>query len=230
MNALKWIAVLAVGGLVSACSVAPSDVASPDADRVTAKQSASNVAPQQQGQIAAAPAAVVAPKYRINAIAVDVPAELEVSESNSYYPGADIVWREDPIGDRHAQVRSIVEAAMRRGAQDIRGDTPVNLEVEVERFHALTERARYTIGGVHAITFTMQLSDPASGQLVQEPKRVFADLEAFGGLQAIRAENQGITQKVRITGHLAEVLKREMNLPEGHENASLGLIQVLNKF
>lgn len=31
-------------------------------------------------------------------------SDLSVSESNSYYPNADVVWRGDPIGDRIQQI------------------------------------------------------------------------------------------------------------------------------
>lgn len=216
MNALKWISFVALGAAVSACSTAP---ALDGPERVTAKQAPA----------AAVAVAEEAPDYRINGFSVSVPDTLVVSERNGYYPGADIVWREDPIGDRHAQVKAIFDTAFARGAKEISGSKPVNVEVLVERFHALTEKARYTIGGVHAITFKMQLRDPKTGALLTEPKRIKADLDALGGLAAIRAENQGITQKVRITQHLANVLKTELETVEGHSNVQLGLVQAINQ-
>ena len=168
------------------------------------------------------------PVYRVRNINVDVPLSLEVSERNSYYPGADIVWRGDPIGNRHEQVKAIFEAGFARGARDIRGSVPVDLDVRVERFHALTERARYTIGGVHAITFVMQVRDARTGDLLGEPKRVRADLDGYGGSAALRAEQAGLTQKVRITSHLAEVLRQEFMRPGGHAVARLGVVQAIN--
>ncbi len=214
MKALKLIAVCAFAGLLGACSTPPSDIEAQP--RVTAKQA--------PAEIETAPL----PSYRVNTINVVVPKSLQVSERNGYYPGADIVWREDPIGDRHAQVKAIFDNAFARGAKDVRGTQAVNVDVEVLRFHALTEKARYTIGGVHAITFMMQLRDPATGAPVTEAKRVRADLDALGGLAAIRAENQGITQKVRISAHLAQVLQEELSQRGGHQNAQLGVIQAIN--
>jgi hypothetical protein len=55
-----------------------------------------------------------------------------------------------------------------------------------------------------------------------------ADLDAFGGQQAINAEARGQTQKVRITDHLAEVIRQELSNPEGFTNPKLGMIQRLN--
>lgn len=166
---------------------------------------------------------------QINSVTVVVPRSLKVSERNSYLPRGDIVWREDPIGDRHAQVQKIVQDAMVRGVSPLNGPVKADLEIVVKRFHALTEKARYTTGGIHAITFDLVLKDPVTGQQLTQPREVRADLEAFGGQQAINAEARGQTQKVRITGHLAEVIRQELTNPEGYENASLGIIQVMNR-
>ena len=43
------------------------------------------------------------------------------------------------------------------------------------------------------------------------------------------AEARGLTQKVRISGHLAEVIRQEMTEPEGYKNASMGFYQLLNR-
>ncbi len=164
----------------------------------------------------------------VNEITVRVPRTLKVSERNVYLPRADIVWRGDPIGDRYAQVQKIFETALRRGVADLKGPIRVDLDVQVRRFHALTEKARYTIGGVHAITFDLAIKDPETGELLVPVRRIRADLEAFGGQQAILADARGETQKVRITNHLAEVIRAELSNPEGYRNASLGFIQLLN--
>ncbi|MCV2889197.1 DUF6778 family protein [Ruegeria aquimaris] len=166
---------------------------------------------------------------RVNSVTVVVPRALKVSERNSYLPRGDIVWREDPIGDRHAQVQKIVQDAMVRGVGTLNGPVSVDLEIVVSRFHALTEKARYTTGGIHAITFDLVLKDSATGAQLTPPRTIRADLEAFGGQQAINAEARGQTQKVRITDHLAWVIQQELTDPEGYENASLGFYQLLNK-
>ena len=109
------------------------------------------------------------------------------------------------------------------------GQTPVLLDIEVTRFHALTEKARYTVGGVHAVQFLMLLRDPETGEALGEPKFIKADLKAFGGTAAVRAERQGLTQKVRITNHLIEVIRLELTSPEGYTAANLGLIGAINQ-
>lgn len=164
----------------------------------------------------------------VNAILVRVPRDLKVSEKNSYLPRGDIVWRGDPIGDRHAQVQKIFEDGLSRGVVPLHGPVNVDLDIQVRRFHALTEKARYTTGGVHSITFDLAVKNPETGELLMPVRTIRADLDGFGGQQAILADARGETQKVRITAHLAEVIRQELTNPEGYENASLGFIQMLN--
>lgn len=167
-------------------------------------------------------------RVKVKSVNVTVPRSLKVSESNSYLPSGDIVWREDPIGDRHAQVQAIVQNALDTGVASLNGPVPVRLDIEVVKFHALTEKARYTTGGVHAITFNMSIRDAESGELLAPVRKVRADLDAFGGAQALRAEANGQTQKVRISNHLAEVIRQELSDPGGHRPQKKGLIGALN--
>ncbi len=164
----------------------------------------------------------------VNTVTVEVPRALKVSEANRYLPRGDIVWREDPIGDRHAQVQKIVQDAIVRGVTPLNGPVSADIVIQVKRFHALTEKARYTTGGVHSITFDLALKNPETGELLVPVREVRADLDGFGGKQALQAEARGLTQKVRITNHLAEVIRQELTNPEGYKNASLGFFQVLN--
>lgn len=156
----------------------------------------------------------VAVPLDVQEIRVTVPKSLKVSEANSYYPMGDIVWREDAPGDRHAQVKAIFETALARGVGDgVPGGMPVLLDVQVTRFHALSEKARYTIGGMHSIHFTATLRHPETGAPYGPAKPIKASFKAYGGQAAIAAERQGITQKVRITDHLAQVIRGELGLP-----------------
>lgn len=173
-------------------------------------------------------AATIASPVSVHAVQVRVPRSLKVSERNRYLPFGDIVWREDPIGDRHAQVQKIMQDALMHGVTPLEGPGKVDLEVELVRFHAVTEKARYTTGGVHAITFDLTLRDPETGAMVVPQRRIRADLEAYGGQQAVNAEALGVTQKARISEHLSDVIRQELTSPEGYQNAKLGVFQLLN--
>lgn len=146
--------------------------------------------------------------YRIN-----VPRSLQSSEANLYFPLGDIVWRGDAPGDRHVQVAAIFDEAMRLAVPSVQGALPVVAEIELVRFHALTEKARYTVGGVHGIRFVLTLKDPASGAIIAGPRPIEADLLGYGGSKAIEAERRGLTQKLRITRHLANVIATELAKP-----------------
>ncbi len=165
---------------------------------------------------------------KISNVTIRVPETLVVSEENRYYPSGDIVWRGDPPGDRRAQVKAIFEDGIGRGTATLDGSTVYDLDIEVLRFHALTEKARYSIGGIHSITFQVTLTDPATGATVGEPRIVQADLPGYGGDEAIAADAQGFTQKFRITNHLANVIVVELTDPEGYSNARLGVLQTIN--
>ncbi|WP_299030830.1 DUF6778 family protein [uncultured Sulfitobacter sp.] len=244
MKMIKLACALSIGAALSACGAsdvvtrdapfeapAPISFSQKDVEAVAqpgATRTVRTVSTQQQQPRTILPEAILR-QINVAQINVRVPTSLRVSEANRYYPGGDIVWREDPMGNRHAQVSKIMHDAMAAGTSGFNGPVPVILDVEVVRFHALSEKARYTVGGVHHIVFKMVLRDARTGEFLSEPRRIESDLEAFGGQQAISAEARGLTQKVRISGHLAEVIRQEMTEPDGFKNASLGFYQLVNR-
>jgi hypothetical protein len=145
-----------------------------------------------------------------------VPAELRVSERNSYYPFADIVWRGDPVGDRHAQIAALFrEAGDRLAAPAGDGQRPVIAEVTLLRFHGVTERTRYSVGGVYAIRFMLAVRDAATGELIEPPRLVATSHPAPGGQAAVELERAGQTERVRVIDHLAFAIARELGLATG---------------
>ena len=208
-KSMKLMTAFALALGISGCAGTPNDTVARNAPLDTSEQ-------------------IMPLSLNVQSIKVDVPRTLVVSEANRYYPGGDIVWREDPVGDRYAQVEAIFTDAMTRGTTGMDSGVPVELDIEVKRFHALTQKARYTTGGVHALTFVMTLRDPATGIPLSEPRQITANLKGFGGQKAIEAEQRGETQKVRITQHLAEVINQEMTQPGSYHAASLGLMGVMN--
>lgn len=167
--------------------------------------------------------------YTVESVNVSVPRSLRVSEANRFYPSGDIVWREDPIGDRYEQVQAIMTDGLTKGVSGFAGDRSVILDVVVTRFHALTEKARYTVGGVHAIQFEMRLLDAKTGAVLLGPRKIKADFDALGGRVAIAAEARGVTQKVRITNQLANVIRQELGAPGGYVALDNGLLGAINQ-
>lgn len=184
---------------LSAC-VKPGDVtrgATPQLELLTATEIASQAVTQ----------------FNVTDVRVNVPRDLKVSEANTFKPKADIVWREDPLGDRYQQVEVILQAAFERGVSTLTEGRDVVLDIQLHEFHALTQRTRYTYGGTHAIRFSLTVLDATSGVVVEPARVIQADLKAFGGGEALAAEARGETQKVRITDHLAKVVLFEMTRP-----------------
>ncbi|MEH6832724.1 DUF6778 family protein [Sulfitobacter sp.] len=233
MKMIKLACALTLGAALSACGA--SDVvtrAAPLTNTGTTSTVIHSTNSFQQPAVrtsAETLQAAIVQQIRVSQINVNVPASLKASEANRYYPNGDIVWREDPIGDRHAQVGKILKDSMTAGTASFQGPVPVILDIQLVRFHALSEKARYTVGGVHHVVFDMMLRDARTGEHLSKPRRIETDLEAFGGQQAKTAEARGLTQKVRLSNHLAEVIRQQMTKPEGYKNASHGFFQLVNR-
>jgi hypothetical protein len=160
-----------------------------------------------------ASAASTLPALKVVETRITVPRSLTVSEANSYYPSGDIVWRGDAFGDRHAQLEAILTESMTLARNGHSGVQPALVEIELVRFHSLTEKTRYSVGGVHSIRFNLTLRDPQSGAALAPTREIRADLREYGGDRAMQAEREGLTQKVRVTRHIANVLRAELERP-----------------
>jgi hypothetical protein len=146
--------------------------------------------------------------WRVTDVNVAVPDSLTVSEAATLVPEADLVWREDPPGDRRAQVAAIMDRAVRQGAAGLRGNRAVRLDVTVARFHALTFEAetRLQRSGVHNITFAIQAVDARTGAVLAGPETIEASFPALSGAEMRNARQRGETQKSQITAHVARVV------------------------
>lgn len=146
------------------------------------------------------PSRALTQNWAAGTIKVSVPQRLSVNESNAYLPSADIVWHEDATGDRRQQVGGIVKAGASRAMNGLTGARPVLIAIEVQRFHALTPRARYTAPfGRHNVLMHVQVFDQLTGRSLTPPAVIDATFLAYTGAQAVEAEEKGLTQRIRIT-------------------------------
>ena len=201
MRTFRTLTLLAMAALVSACAgMEPASRAAVD--------------PQTRlDTIGTAPSAAIpisTEPYQIAGVSIRVPQSLRVSEANMFFPIADIVWRGDPRGDRHVQVQAIHAEAMGRATANLTTGRAVLVDVEVTRFHCLTEKTRYTVGGNHSLRFILTLRDAATGAIIEGPRAIIADVKASGGSIAVAEEAQGMTQRVVVVNRLAEVLAYEL--------------------
>lgn len=152
------------------------------------------------------------PSYRVTGVEVTVPNELTVSEANGIKPRADILWQEDPAGDRYAQVDSLLTKALEQGVAGIGGSRAVKVEAVVTRFHALTKRTRYTYGGEHEIWMVMAVRDAATGELLEPGRLIGFDLYVSPD-EALANEARGVFQRDEITEAVAQMIRTELTRP-----------------
>ena len=206
MNGLMKFASLAAALVLSAC------VATEPASRGVTPD-ALTLASRGTGSIPDTGVTVLAPLYTVSDVRVSVPRSLRVSEANVFYPMADIVWRGDPVGDRHQQLATIFNDAARKATATMNGPRPAVVQIELVRFHGVTEKTRYTVGGTHDMVFNLTVLDASTGAVLDGPRTVRADVRAAGGQAAIAEEQAGRTQKVVVTEKLVETLRRELSGP-----------------
>ncbi|GAB1362850.1 hypothetical protein MASR1M32_20860 [Rhodobacter sp.] len=144
-------------------------------------------------------------------VVVKVPTSLRVSEADTYYPMADVVWRGEPRDNRLVQVSRIFNEAAARGTAGLKSGLAVIAEVEVTRFHCLTEKTRNSIGGMHSLQFKLTIREAATGRVLDGPRLVNADVKASGGTKAIAEDYAGRTQRVVVVERLAQVLQDELD-------------------
>lgn len=149
--------------------------------------------------------------YSLSDLTFAASSELSVSESEGYYPFADVVWRGDRRGPRIPQIAAMFETAFARNQPILQGAQPVVVNVQLVRFHGVTDRTRFSVGGVYNIVFDMTVRDARTGTVIEPARRVVANLDAPGGNTAIRLEQEGQTQKVRVTDFLTSVLRAELS-------------------
>ena len=149
----------------------------------------------------------------IASINVVVPTSLTVSEENTLAPDADIVWRGEAIGNRHAQVRQIILESAQFATQGLNGPRTAQLNIQVHTFHALSDYARARAPeGVHNIGFFAEIVDARTGEIIVPRENISADLQALTGENAVHADIIGQGQRYRIVNHLTQVFRGWLGL------------------
>ena len=209
MTLHKTLAAILLLGSLAACGSAPVS------RNAAANFSSPEAATEMQGGVAqeAVPVVAAPQTIAIERVEIIVPQSLAVSEEDSLVPNADIVWRGEPLGDRHAQVQAMFQAAAESATQGMQDGRGAVLSVVVTRFHGVTEKARYLTGGNYAMRFEITLRDAVTGEIIDGPRRVVADCHAAGGVRAIAEDNAGRTERVVVIERLAEVMRYEILHP-----------------
>ncbi|MGL5008473.1 MAG: DUF6778 family protein [Paracoccaceae bacterium] len=206
MNAINRFSALTFVVLLTACGQPEQP-----SRAVQAPEGGLTLATQSQ----AIPAGVElrAARYAVQGVSVTVPSDLRASEANVYYPLADIVWRGDALGNRHEQVRTILRDAATEATAHMTNGPAAFVEITLNRFHSVTEKTRYSVGGVHSINYTLTVRDAATGSIVDGPRVVVANAPAAAGMRAMAEDQAGRTMKVVITELLVASFRAELSAP-----------------
>ena len=146
--------------------------------------------------------------WHVHDVQVIIPDSLTTSEENVFRPDVDIIWHGDPVGDRKKQVAVILHAALVEAVDDLFPENlhrPVVIRATLIHFHSLTPVARTYSGGVHKVSFSIEVVDQNTGEVLAGPTLIEADEFAYGGLLAAWASDQGDTMKSRIPERISEV-------------------------
>lgn len=162
------------------------------------------------GQGGATPKPVMARSYDIQDLQFGAIDGITVSEVESFYPQADIIWRGDPPGPRLPQIASMFQEAFDRNQSILNGSTPVDIRITLVRFHAVTDLTRLTVGGVYNIIFDMTVIDARTGAIIEPARRIEGNLNAPGGRRGQELISQGQTQRVRVTDFLTGLLRQQL--------------------
>lgn len=159
-----------------------------------------------------------------------VPEALSVSEANLYLPIADIVWRGDAYGNRKQQVAAMFRSSLEKARANAPANgRPVKAIITLHKFHSLTEKARYTTGGIHTVVFDTTIVDAETGAVLVDGRKTRADLKGYGGRRAMLAERQGLGMKVRLMAHLDRVMAAEVSTAGGWRDKGRKLTRALNQ-
>lgn len=148
--------------------------------------------------------------YELQGITFAALDGLTVSEANTLFPSADIVWRGDPMGNRVQQIGAMFQEAARRNVGTFGGSQRIIADVVLTRFHGVSERTNYSFGGTHDIQFLLTVRDARTGEVLEPQRQIVARLDAPGGNESVRLDAIGQTQRVRVTDFLTSVLRDEL--------------------
>ena len=158
-----------------------------------------------------APDAPVLRSYEVRDVRISVPDTLTVSEDNSIKPRADIVWRGDAFGNRHEQITALFENAAAQGAEKLQGQIPVVVDIQMTKFHGLTQRTRYNFGGDYDMQFVLTVIHAVTGEIIEGPRSVRRILDNPSGEEVLAMEMRGITEKIFVNSYLVSMLENELS-------------------
>lgn len=111
----------------------------------------------------------------------------------------NFVWNGLEDGNKKRQVIALFKNAMREvGDGTLMGAQPVNMAVQVNYFHALTDYSRVWCCGEHRIYADLTVTDASSGDVLMAGENVYLGRLALGGVPGLIANAAGRDQYTRV--------------------------------
>lgn len=155
--------------------------------------------------------------YVIKDVQVTVPQMLQVSEIKDDRV-ADIVWQGEPMGNRHRQVSAMLSDAMQLVAAEMTDGPDVIVRIDVTRFYAGGEvprsvgKPRPKGGSTSSVYFTLSVIDEVTGEVLESPRAIVADISAGRAARAVGRTPRGGPARDDVIAALAQVLRRELSV------------------
>lgn len=112
---------------------------------------------------------------------------------------SNFVWNASEAGNKRQEVIALFKGAMRELAdENMRGTRQVNMDVQVNYFHALTRLSRLFCCGEHRILADLSVTDAETGEVLKQGDNVYLGRLALGGIPALVAVAAGRDQYVRV--------------------------------
>ena len=112
---------------------------------------------------------------------------------------SNFVWEGMGEGNRKRMVVGMFKRAMEEvAAETMQGSQAVNMKVQINYFHALTNFSRLWCCGEHRIRADLTIEDAASGSVLASVQDLSMGRLALGGIPGLVAVASGRDQDVRI--------------------------------
>lgn len=144
------------------------------------------------------PVSATASSWNLQDVSVRFGPEVARTASGKDF-GSNFVWEGMGEGNRKRMVVGMFKRAMNEVATEtMQGSQPVNMKVQINYFHALTNFSRLWCCGEHRIFADLTVEDAASGDVLASVENLSMGRLALGGIPGLVAEAAGRDQDVRI--------------------------------
>lgn len=144
------------------------------------------------------PVSATASSWSLQDVSVRFGPDISRTASGLEY-SSNFVWNGYSDGNRKKQVVALFKNAMAEvGQETMQGNRAVDMKVQVNYFHALTDFSRMWCCGAHKIFADLTVVDAVSGDVLATAENLAMGRIALGGIPGLVATAAGRDQDVRV--------------------------------